>query len=137
MLVIFPLFIHTIHVTSGFTPLLAFCLCMVTYFYAELAFGLVVRGLRGNCWVKRGIPVARWCLDLYFCGVHTQILLCCNIIMISMVRLSYSSYMSKRSKSAPIRNVVSIVRMKSAHEAFYIIRNVYSECCSNCLQCDT
>lgn len=38
--------------------------------------------LGGRFWLKRGILVALWCLDLYFCRVHTQMLLCCSITMI-------------------------------------------------------
>lgn len=68
--------------SSVYTPFLVSRLCMVTYFYAELAPGLVVRRLGDRFWLKRGIPVPRWCLDLYFFLVHTRILLCCNITMI-------------------------------------------------------
>lgn len=114
MFVIFPPLIYTRYMLllglHAYSPLLAFCLCMVTNFFAELALGLVVRRLGDRFWLKRGFPVVRWYLDqLYFCGVHTQILLCCNITVIYTVDGVYRSYISKRShgEPAPMRDAVS------------------------------
>lgn len=83
--------------------------------------------LGGRSWFKRGILVALWCLDLYFCRVHTQMLLCCNITMIYPINGEAFVYSTiHNGESTPIRDAVSIVGMKSAHEAWSakLIRNV-------------
>lgn len=48
------------------------------------------KGLTGQVLVKMRHSSGSLVLGLVFLWVHTQVLLCCNIIMISMVRLSYS-----------------------------------------------
>jgi hypothetical protein len=73
--------------------------------------------LGGRFWLKRHL-VALWCLDLYFCRVHTRMLLCCNITMIYPINSGAFVYsIIHNGESTPIRDAVSIVGMQSARGA--------------------